>query len=202
MSKTILYSIAFIALGLVVGSLGPTLPALAANTQVEMKQISHLFIARSLGTMLGSWLIGRWYDRVAGHPLMAASLLTSAIMLSLMPSATFLWALLALSTLMGMSTASVNVGGHALIVLVHGERVRPFMSVMHFAFGVGGLLSPMLVAQFIHRSDGLQITYMTLGLLTLPAVALSLLSRSPSLQAHEKSSLSTPLSGSIIILFV
>jgi len=202
MSKTILYSIAFIALGLVVGSLGPTLPALAANTQVEMKQISHLFIARSLGTMLGSWLIGRWYDRIAGHPLMAASLLASAITLALMPSATFLWALLALSTLMGMSTGSVNVGGHALIVLVHGERVRPFMSTMHFAFGVGGLLSPMLVAQVIHRADGLQITYWTIGMLTLPAVALSLLSRSPSLQAHEKSSLSTPLSGSIIILFV
>ncbi|MCI0664440.1 MAG: MFS transporter, partial [Acidobacteria bacterium] len=155
----------------------------------------------SLGTMLGSWLIGRWYDRIAGHPLMAASLLGSAITLALMPSATFLWTLLALSTLMGMSTASVNVGGHALIVLVHGERVRPFMSVMHFAFGVGGLLSPMLVAQFIHRADGLQITYLTLGLLTLPAVAFSLLSRSPSLQAHEKSSLSTPLSGSLILLF-
>src|SRR5262245_66669477 len=97
MSKTILYSIAFTALGLVVGSLGPTLPALAANTQVEMKQISHLFIARSLGTMLGSWLIGRWYDRIAGHPLMAASLLASAITLRLMLSATFMCALLPVS---------------------------------------------------------------------------------------------------------
>ena len=201
MSKTILYSIAFIALGLVVGSLGPTLPALAANTQVEMKQISHLFIARALGTMLGSWLIGRWYDKVAGHPIMAASLLASAITLVLMPSATILWTLLALTTLIGISTASVNVGGHVLIVLVHGERVRPFMSTMHFAFGVGGLLSPMLVAQFIHRADSLQITYLTLGLLTLPAVALSLLSRSPSLQSQEKSDISSPLSGSIILLF-
>jgi MFS transporter, FHS family, Na+ dependent glucose transporter 1 len=201
MSKTILYSIAFTALGLVVGSLGPTLPALAANTQVEMKQISHLFIARSLGTMLGSWMIGRWYDKVAGHPLMAASLLSAAITLALMPSATILWTLLALSALIGISTASVNVGGHALIVLVHGERVRPFMSVMHFAFGVGGLFSPLLVAQFIHRADGLQITYLTLGLLTLPAVALTLLSRSPSLRSHGNTGTSAPLQGSVILLF-
>src|SRR5262245_56637544 len=199
MSKTILYSLAFIALGLVVGSLGPTLPAQAANAQVEMKQISHLFIARALGTMLGSWLIGRWYDKVAGHPIMAASLFASAITLVLMPSATILWTLLALTTLIGISTASVNVGGHVLIVLVHGERVRPFMSTMHFAFGVGGLLSPMLVAQFIHRADGLHITYITLGLLTLPGVAMSLLSRSPSLQSQEKTDNSIPLSSSIIL---
>ncbi|MEK7831338.1 MAG: MFS transporter, partial [Acidobacteriota bacterium] len=59
MSKTILYSLAFVALGLLSGSIGPTLPALAAQTNVEMKQISNLFVARSAGTLVGSWLIGR-----------------------------------------------------------------------------------------------------------------------------------------------
>lgn len=57
MSKTLLYSLAFIALSLSAGSLGPTLLALAAHTQAEPHQISYLFITRSLGTMLGSWLI-------------------------------------------------------------------------------------------------------------------------------------------------
>src|SRR5262249_16452972 len=86
MRKTTLYSLAFIALGLGSGSLGPTLPALAAQTNSELKQISNLFIARSFGTLIGSWLIGRFYDRASGHPLLASLLLASAVALALIPS--------------------------------------------------------------------------------------------------------------------
>ncbi len=202
MSKTILYSIAFIALGLGSGSLGPTLPALAAQTHVEMKQISYLFIARSFGTMLGSWLIGRMYDRVAGHPLLAASLLASAITMALMPAVNLLWTLLALSMFMGAASASINVGGNALIVLVHGDRVRPFMSALHFAFGLGGLLAPMLVATVVHRTDSLQITYWTLAALTLPAALLTWRSHSPALHLHKREESKAPLPALTLSLFV
>src|SRR5262249_37205141 len=138
MRKTILYSLAFVALGLGTSSLGPTLPALAAQTNAEMKQISNLFLARSFGTMIGSWMIGRFYDRIAGHPLLASSLLAAAAALALVPSAPQLPALLALTAFIGIALASINVGGNALIVLVHGERVSPFISLLHFAFGLGG----------------------------------------------------------------
>src|SRR5215471_2206479 len=111
MRKTILYSLAFIALGFGSGSLGPTLPALAAQTNTELKQISNLFIARSFGTMVGSWMIGRFYDRVAGHPLLASSLLASALALALMPTVRLLPALMMVSAFMGVSLASINVGG-------------------------------------------------------------------------------------------
>jgi fucose permease len=202
MSKTILYSIAFIALGLGSGSLGPTLPALAAQTHVEMKQISYLFIARSFGTMLGSWMIGRMYDRIAGHPLLAASLFASAIAMALIPAIDLLWTLLALSIFMGAASASINVGGNALIVLVHGDRVRPFMSVLHFAFGLGGLLAPMLVAAVVHRSDSLQITYWTLAALTLPAALFTFLSNSPTLHPHKHDQSKAPLPALTLSLFV
>src|SRR2546428_9150152 len=139
MRKTILYSLAFIALGLGTGSLGPTLPALAAQTNAEMNQISNLFLARSFGTMIGSWMIGRFYDRIAGHPLLASSLLAAAAALALAPSAPQLPILLALFAFMGIALASINVGGNALIVPVHGERVRPVISLLPFPFGLGGL---------------------------------------------------------------
>ena len=111
MSKTILYSLAFVALGLISGSIGPTLPALAAQTHVEMKQISNLFVARSLGTMLGSWMIGRAYDRVTGHPLLAASLLAAAIAMAAIPVTNLLWLLLAISAFVGLASASIKICG-------------------------------------------------------------------------------------------
>ncbi|HEU0174389.1 MAG TPA: MFS transporter [Blastocatellia bacterium] len=185
MRKTILYSLAFVALGIGSGLLGPTLPALAAQTNAEMKQISNLFIARSFGTMIGSWMIGRFYDRIAGHPLLASSLLAVAVAMALTPSAPRLPALLALTAFMGIALASINVGGNALIVLVHGERVRPFISLLHFAFGLGGYLAPTLVAQLERRADGLQLTYWLLALATVPVALITFLSPSPSLRKHR-----------------
>ncbi len=182
MRKTILYSFAFIALGLGTGALGPTLLALAARTNAETKQISNLFIARSLGTLVGSWLSGRFYDRMAGHPLLAASLLASAIALALIPSTPQLPALLALTAFLGIALASVNVGGNALLAMVHGERVGPFISALHFAFGVGGYLAPTLFAQFERRADGLDITYRLLAMVIVPVALVTFLSPSPSLR--------------------
>ncbi|HKX32220.1 MAG TPA: MFS transporter [Blastocatellia bacterium] len=183
MGKTVIYSLAFITLGLGLGAFGPTLPALAAQTQVEMKQISNLFVARSLGTILGSWLLGRWYDRVTGHPLLAASLIGFVAGLALMPAVTSLWVMIGLSAFMGIVYASISVGGNALTLLVHGQQARPFLSVLHFAFGVGGLCAPLIVAQFADRVDNLQITYWSLALLGLPAALLILWSPSPPLRS-------------------
>lgn len=187
MSKTILYSLAFIALGLISGSIGPTLPALAAQTHVEMKQISNLFVARALGTMVGSWLIGRVYDKVTGHPVLAGSLLFSALAMALFPMSGQLLGLIVLSGCIGLASASINVGGNALIVMEHGERVRPFMSVLHFAFGLGGFLAPVFVSLFADRTDGLRLAYWVLALLSLPPMVMALISASPPLRvAHDE----------------
>ncbi|HZF37587.1 MAG TPA: MFS transporter [Blastocatellia bacterium] len=202
MRKTILYSLAFVTLGFGSGSLGPTLPALAAQTNAEMKQISNLFIARSFGTMIGSWMIGRFYDRIAGHPLLASSLLAVAAALALVPSAAQLPVLLALSAFMGIALASINVGGNALIALIHGERVRPFISVLHFAFGVGGYLAPTLVAQLERRANGLQLTYWLLASATVPVALITFLSPSPSLREHRSLDSTAGVSALMVALFV
>jgi fucose permease len=201
MRKTILYSLAFIALGLASSSLGPTLPALAAQTNAEMKQISNLFIARSFGNMIGSWLIGRFYDRIAGHPILASSLLASAVAMALMPSATLLPVLLMLTSFLGVASASINVGANSLIVLVHGERVRPFISTLHFAFGLGGFLAPMLVASMVNRANSLHLTYWSLALVIIPVALLTFLAPSPALQGHHHLESKTPLPATIITLF-
>ena len=57
-SKTVGYYAAFIALGLVTASLGPTLPGLAENTRSQLGEISFLFTTRSLGTC---WVLS-WED--------------------------------------------------------------------------------------------------------------------------------------------
>ncbi|MGH9847705.1 MAG: MFS transporter [Blastocatellia bacterium] len=202
MSKTILYFFAFISLGLVSGSLGPTIPALAAQTAAQMHEISSLFIIRSLGTMAGAVLIGRFYDRIPGHPLLGASLLASAAMMALTPMVYSLWMLLALSVFLGAAGGSINVGANALVVLEHGERVRPFMSALHFAFGLGGFLAPILFTQMLGRANALQLTYWTLAAVTVPTALLLLFAPSPRVRPHEERQSALPLPPLTLGLFL
>lgn len=185
MFKTILYFLSFISLGIISGSIGPTLPALAVQTQVEMKQISNLFVARSFGTLLGAWVLGRIYDRISGHPLLAVSLLASALAMALLPASNLLWVMIALSAFIGFASSSINVGGNTLIVMVYGTRVRPFISLLHFAFGVGGILAPLIVYFFAGQADSLKLTYWTFALLGLPPALMALLSPSPPHRAEQ-----------------
>ena len=185
MKKTILYSLAFISLGLISGSIGPTLPALAEQTHSQLHEISSLFAFRSFGTMIGAMLIGRLYDRWRGHPLLGASLLGAAAAMFAVPSMYALSPLLLLSFLLGVSAGSINVGGNALIVLVHGERVRPFMSGLHFAFGLGGFMAPILFTQFLRYDHPLRITYWVLAAVTVPVALLVFRGQSPAVRHHE-----------------
>ena len=59
-------------------SLGPSLPSLAEQTHVQLKQVSLLFTAVNLGYLIGALLGGRIFDRRPGHPVMVGSLLVTA----------------------------------------------------------------------------------------------------------------------------
>ena len=182
-SKTAAYYAAFVALGLVTASLGPTLPGLAENTQSVLSEISFLFTARSLGYLLASLFGGRMYDRVAGHPFMAMMLLVVVGMLVLVPLMPLLWLLTLTLLVLGMAEGTVDVGGNTLLVWVHRHRVGPFMNGLHFFFGFGAFLSPIIIAQAVLLSGGITWAYWVLALLVLPVAVWLLRLPSPASQA-------------------
>ncbi len=167
-SKTAVYYAAFIAIGLASAVLGPTLPNLAANTGTVLSEIGFLFTARSLGFMLGSLLGARLYDRLPGHRLMAAAIVVMAFTLALAPVINRIVALTAVLLLAGFAENMVDVGGNTLLVWVHREKVGPYMNGLHFFFGVGAFLSPIVVAQVLLHSEGIAGAYWLLALLILP----------------------------------
>jgi MFS transporter, FHS family, Na+ dependent glucose transporter 1 len=168
MTITAAYFVAFIVLGIVTSSLGPTLPGLAKQTGVQLSQISFLFTTRSLGYMMGSFLGGRLYDRLRGHPLMGGALLIMAAALSLVPAIPLLWLLALVLLFIGIGEGLLDVGGNTLIVWLHGKKVGPFMNGLHFFFGIGAFLSPVLVAQMILFRGGIGGAYRLFALLIFP----------------------------------
>ncbi len=168
MATTAGYYAAFIALGMVAASLGPTLPWLADNTKTQLGQISLLFTARSVGYFVGSLMGGRLYDRVPGHLLFAVMLVAMAGCMAVIPLTAIFWLLVAILLLLGIGEAYVDVGGNALLVWVHGRDVGPYMNALHFFFGVGAFLSPIIIAWVIASTDGITWAYWLLALLILP----------------------------------
>ena len=183
---TAAYFAAFVGLGLTTGSLGPTLPGLAEQTQVGLGAISYVFTARSVGYLLGSVRAGKLLDRRPGNPVMAAMLLTMSIMMAVVPLASRLWLLLLAMLILGAAEAGLDVGANTLLGWVHGNRVAPFMNALHAFFGVGALLAPIVVAQTALLSYPTSRSYFVLALLLLPVAAFTLRLPSPVAATPKK----------------
>lgn len=166
--QSIGYFLAFIALGLYISTLGPTLPYLAEQTLSSLDQISVLFVFRSMGYLLGSLFLGRSYDRLPGHWLMALFLLLMGVMTALAPVVSLLWLLAGVMFLLGIGEGALDVGGNTLLVWVHGSKVGPFMNGLHFFFGVGAFISPILIAQTFLLTGGIKAGYWILAVFALP----------------------------------
>src|SRR5512137_2239996 len=101
LAQTAVYYVAFIALGMASASLGPTLGGLAEHTRTHLSEISFLFMARSLGFSVGSFVAGRVYDRWPGHTVMVGIFVVMAAMLALAPMMPLLWVLTAVLLVLG-----------------------------------------------------------------------------------------------------
>lgn len=185
LSRTAGYYAAFIALGLATAALGPTLPFLAEHTQTHLSEISSLFTAHALGYLIGSFQGGRLYDRVPGHPLMAAALIIMALMLAMIPVLPLLLLLALAVFFLGMAGGALDVGGNTLLVWVYGRDVGPPMNGLHFFFGVGAFLCPIIVAQAVLLSGDITWAYWTLACLLLPVPIWLLRLSSPVAQADS-----------------
>jgi len=143
------YYAAYIGLGLVAAALGPSLPGLAEQTHVQLKQASLLFTGVNLGYLIGALLGGRFFDRRPGHPVMIGSLVCMAVIVALIPLPTYLIWLIGLMLLSGGAQAFLDVGGNTLLVWLHRDKVNPYMNALHLFWGVGSMLAPLLIAQAI-----------------------------------------------------
>jgi FHS family Na+ dependent glucose MFS transporter 1 len=161
--RTFGYYSLFICLGFDTAILGPTLPALASQTASRIGQMGLVFLVGSIGYTLGTILAGRFFDRLPGHVVMGIAQLFAAVLIFFIPLAATLWVLLALLVCKGFAEGFVNTGANALLVWTHGEKVAPFMNGLHFFFGLGAFLSPLLVAQVLGVAGGYRWAYWALA---------------------------------------
>jgi FHS family Na+ dependent glucose MFS transporter 1 len=183
--------------------LGPSLNDLAENTSSALSQISFLFTASSGGYSLGSILGGRIYDRRPGHPVILFLLVIIAAALALTPHINQLWLLAINLLVMGIAAGVLDVGCNTLLVWVHRRDVSPYMNALHFFFGVGTFIAPVILAQTIQYSGDIKLGYSIMALISVPMLAWMV--RQPSPTAPEEENTDSVADGSrsnvVLIIF-
>jgi FHS family Na+ dependent glucose MFS transporter 1 len=168
LTATLTYYATFITLGMTQAIIGPALPWLARNTTSRLDQVSVIFIASSLGYMAGSQIGGWTYDRIQGHRVQALALLAISLGISLVPMQSSLWLLVAILFLLGISQGTLDAGGNTLLTWIHGEKLGPYMNSLHFFFGVGSFLAPLIFARMVLVTSNIHWAYWLIALLILP----------------------------------
>jgi FHS family Na+ dependent glucose MFS transporter 1 len=173
------YFLAYIMLGMTGATLGPSLPYLAGNVGTSLRGISSVFIAHRLGYMSGSFGGGRLYDRVAGNRLMFGVLLVMAVGMTAVPVVPILGLLVAVLFLLGAAEGTLDVGGNILLVWTRPPKIGSLMNALHLFFGLGALITPLILAQMIRRTGGIRWGYWFIAVLIVPVAVLLLPQRSP-----------------------
>lgn len=168
---TTAYYLSFIILGLTTAASGPSLLKLSEHTSSTLDLISLIFVFSSLGYTIGSFLGGRAYDRFSSHRLMSITLVVMAFTYFLIPISQSLVLLLFSMFLNGFAAGILDVGCNTLLLWTHGEKAGPFLNGLHFFFGVGSLIAPLMFAQSLAATGDIYWMYWVFAIVTLPMAA-------------------------------
>ncbi len=183
------YFSVYLLLGVIIASLGPTLPALAENVGVGIAAISVLFITRSFGYLAGSLLGGALYDRLNGHRLLAAFLAASVLALALVPAIGELIFLASLFFLIGIAQGGTDVGANTLLVRARTPNVGAYLNAMFFFAGIGSFLIPIYLGRV-----SLVWGYRGIALALLPIILWVFFTPAPEIPQHAAEGESEKLS--------
>jgi FHS family Na+ dependent glucose MFS transporter 1 len=170
---TFAYFWLYIAIGVGGTTLGPSLIALAQQTQSTLSAISILFVAGAMGRITGAILGARTFDRWQGNRIIAVCLLIMAGGLLVIPFIALLYIIAMIEFVRGIAETTLDVGGNTLLVWLHGKNVAPYMNGIHLFFGLGAFLTPFMMVFGLSFDRGLIVPYSFAALfLALPCLLL------------------------------
>jgi FHS family Na+ dependent glucose MFS transporter 1 len=167
---TVIYFLSFISLGLITGALGPAIPTFAENTSTTLKEVSSLFIFSSLGYLAGSFMAGILFHKIPGNRILFIVLIMMGVGIGLIPVIRSLWLLVGILFILGIAQSNLDVGENTLLIWLHGSKVAPYMNSLHFFFGLGSFIAPLIIAQSLRVTETINLSFWIMAaLIVLPA---------------------------------
>ncbi len=135
----------FLVVGLAFGLIGPSISLLAKQVGTTIASVGVILVTYGFGYIVGTQVFARGYDKGFGNRLIGTALLIAATCFLCVPFVSARMILALMFFLFGAAVSTSDVGCNTLIVWELKERVGPRLALMHTMFGVGAILSPLLV---------------------------------------------------------
>jgi FHS family Na+ dependent glucose MFS transporter 1 len=99
---------------------------------------------------------------------MAATLLLISFCTVLIPFVHNLWLLLLVLLALGIAKGTLDVGGNTLLLWLHDDKAGPFMNGLHFFFGLGAFVAPLILARVLLVTGDIWWVFWIFSALSLP----------------------------------
>lgn len=150
---TIVYCFLFWAFGMCVAFLGPTLCDLGLKTNSTTATMSWIFVAQSLFILVGSAVGGFLITKLPETLVLLVSTTMLAVTLSLIPFCNAIFWLAVVMAFMGFYMGTIDTIANVSMIKIYGKFVGPFLQTLHFFYGLGAFVSPMIAEPFLVDRD-------------------------------------------------
>ena len=192
----------FLVVGLSFGLVGPSISLLAEQTNTSLASIGIVLVTYGFGYVLGTQIFARGYDRGYGNRLIGCALLIAASSFALVPFVSMRIVLAIVFLVFGTAVSTSDVGCNTLIVWELKDRVGPRLALMHTMFGVGAILSPLIVRASDEIRGDAAIAYWVASAAIATVATIVLLHRAPLDPHLEKRESEVDISKKQIALIV
>jgi FHS family Na+ dependent glucose MFS transporter 1 len=170
----------YLVLGMTMASLGPTINDVSAANGVTTDEFSIIFIFRALAAFIGSFFGMPLYDRYRAKTLLLFVLPATAAFYFGIPLLTNFIVTIFFFFILGISFSMLNASGNIIITRIHGKKSAPFLSGLHFSFGIGAFLIPLIISQIrLYTGTSIYSYWVIAGSSLLAALFIALLPHFP-----------------------
>ncbi|XP_003741863.2 sodium-dependent glucose transporter 1A [Galendromus occidentalis] len=153
--QTINLNLGCLGMGLMTSVIGATLLDLTEVYDSRVELASHVITARGIGALMGSLFGGMLLDKFNTQILITTAMLIASITILLVPVCPTLPVAYVVTLIYGLTVGIFDTGANIWIINLWGKNNGPMLQIYHFAFGLGGLVSPLVAEPFlsVHHAE-------------------------------------------------
>lgn len=153
----------FLALGIILASLGPALPDLARATGAPLAALGGLLSLIFLGGLVAQLMSGPLTDRFGPRPVLTGGLFLLGVGTLGIVLSKALWITFAVAAILGLGHGTIGVSYSLLIARTFPDRTVPALNLLNLFYGIGAIVGPAF-ASYLIRSVGSAVPALWLGL--------------------------------------
>ncbi|XP_054721217.1 major facilitator superfamily domain-containing protein 4A-like [Uloborus diversus] len=90
---------------------------------------------------------------ISHYILLVVSIIMMSFTMAIIPFCQALWVLAIVLAIMGFFMGTVDTVANVSMIRIYGRDVSPFLQALHFFYGVGAFISPMIAQPFLLNED-------------------------------------------------